>query len=72
MKKTSIIKSPGNIESQNKKTTLTNLEIQCILQLMQNKTPTQIGVNFGLSLNTIHFYLMNAGQKLRLIAKNKS
>jgi DNA-binding CsgD family transcriptional regulator len=71
MDKTSPSKKPGIIDQQDQEISFTELETQCVLQLMQNKTPANIGVDLGLSENTVRFYLMNAGQKLRLSGKNR-
>ena len=71
MDKTSANKKPGIMDQQDQEISFTELESQCILQLTQNKTPANIGVDLGLSQNTVRFYLMNAGQKLRLMGKNK-
>jgi DNA-binding CsgD family transcriptional regulator len=71
MDKTSPSKKPGIIDRQDQEISFTELETQCVLQLMQNKTAAHIGVDLGLSENTVRFYLMNAGQKLRLSGKNR-
>ena len=57
-------------QQQDKEAGFTELETQCVLQFIQKKRPANIGVDLGLSQNTVRFYLMNAGQKLRLIGKN--
>ena len=39
---------------------------------MQNKTLDKSGIELGLSYNTVCFYLMNAGQKLRFQGRKNS
>lgn len=71
MKKAAVIKNTDDMEQNEKKINLTALEVQCVLELIQNKTLAKIGIDLGLSQNTVCFYLMNAGQKLCSIAKDK-
>ncbi|HVV69416.1 MAG TPA: LuxR C-terminal-related transcriptional regulator [Gammaproteobacteria bacterium] len=52
-----------------KKIIFTEHEIQCILRYMQNNSLSDIGINLELKLNTVHFYLTNAIQKLYLSGK---
>ena len=58
-------------QQQEKEISFTELESQCVLQYMQNKSLINIGVDLGLTPNTVRFYLMNAGQKLHLSGKKK-
>jgi DNA-binding CsgD family transcriptional regulator len=67
LKKSSILQ-----QQPDKEVNFTGLESQCVLQFMQNQPPAKIGLDLGLSQNSVRFYLMNAGQKLRLIGGNKS
>ncbi len=68
----SAIKKQDIIEQKDCKMDFSDLEAQCVLELLQNKPPKKISQDLGLSRNTVNFYLMNAGQKIYTSAKIRS
>ncbi|HVV67684.1 MAG TPA: LuxR C-terminal-related transcriptional regulator [Patescibacteria group bacterium] len=72
MKKDVINKKSSIVEQEQKNEfNFTELEIEYVLKIMQNKSLSNIAVDLGISPNTIRFYIKSCAQKLFLICNTQ-